>query len=70
MSSGKRLTNEEALEKINEKCLEKNYAFIEFNNNENVYKNNKTYLTLKCKKCGNNGSTTAYEKFIYGEILW
>ena len=66
MSSGKRLTNEEALEKINEKCLEKNYAFIEFNNNENVYKNNKTYLTLKCNKCGNIWSTTSYEKFIYG----
>ena len=54
------------LEKINEKCLEKNYAFIEFNNNENVYKNNKTYLTLKCNKCGNIWSTTSYEKFIYG----
>lgn len=66
MSSGKRLTNEEALEKINEKCLEKNYAFIEFDNNENVYKNNKTYLTLKCNKCGNIWSTTSYEKFIYG----
>ena len=39
MSSGKRLTNEEALEKINEKCLEKNYTFIGFDNDENVYKN-------------------------------
>lgn len=66
MSSGKRLTNEEALEKINKKCLEKNYTFIGFNNNENVYKNNKTYLTLKCNKCENIWSTTCYEKFING----
>lgn len=64
MSSGKRLTNEEALGKINEKCLEKNYVFIGFDNDENVYKNNKTYLILKCKKCGNIWKTTSYEKFV------
>ena len=46
MSSGKRLTTEEALSKIYKKCEEKNYEFIGFNNEENVYVNNKTFLIL------------------------
>lgn len=52
MSIGKRLTNEEALERIHKKCKEKNVEFIKFDNDENTYINNKTHLVLKCKKCG------------------
>lgn len=66
MSSGKRLTTEEALSKIYKKCEEKNYEFIGFNNEENVYINNKTFLILKCNKCSNIWDTTSYEKFING----
>ena len=66
MGSGKRLTTEEALERIHKKCEERNYEFIGFVNEENSYKNNKTYLILKCKKCGNIWNTTSYEKFING----
>ena len=63
-NTGKRLTNEEALDRIFEKCKEKNVEFIGFKNEENVYKNNKTYLILKCNKCGNIWDTTSYNKFI------
>ena len=63
-NTGKRLTNEEVLDRIFEKCKEKNVNFIGFKNEENVYKNNKTYLILKCNKCGNVWDTTCYDKFI------
>ena len=66
MSNGRRLTTEEALNKIYKKCEEKNYEFIGFDNEENIYKNNKTFLILKCNKCGNVWKTTSYEKFING----
>lgn len=64
MSSGKRLTNDEALNRIREKCDEKNIEFIGFYNNDNIYINNKTYLILKCGKCGNIWNTTSYDKFV------
>lgn len=64
MSSGKKLTNEEVLEKISLKCKEKKIDFIGFDNEENIYKNNKTYLILKCQKCGNTWNTTSYDKFV------
>lgn len=63
-NSGKRLTNEEALDRIFKKCKERNVEFVGFNNEENVYKNNKTYLILKCNKCGNIWNTTCYDKFV------
>ena len=63
-NTGKRLTNEEALDRINKKCKEKNLNFIGFKNEENKYVNNKTYLILKCNKCGNIWDTTSYNKFI------
>ena len=64
MSTGKRLTNDEALVKIKKKCDEKNIEFIKFYNDGNTYVNNKTYLVLKCKKCGNIWHTTSYDKLI------
>lgn len=66
MANGKRLTNEEALGRILEKCLEKNVTFIGYKNDENVYKNNKTYLILKCNVCGNIWDSTTYDKFTIG----
>lgn len=66
INSGKRLTNEEALDRILKKCKERNIEFVGFNNEENIYKNNKTYLILKCNKCGNVWNTTCYDKFVNG----
>ena len=66
INSGKRLTNEEALDRILKKCKERNVEFVGFNNEENIYKNNKTYLILKCNKCGNIWNTTCYDKFVNG----
>lgn len=66
INSGKRLTNEEALNRILKKCKERNVEFVGFNNEENIYKNNKTYLILKCNKCGNVWNTTCYDKFVNG----
>ena len=63
-NTGKRLTNEQALDRIFEKCKEKNVEFVGFKNENNVYENNKTYLILKCNKCGNIWDTTCYNKFI------
>ena len=65
-NTGKRLTNEQALDRILRKCKEKNVEFVGFNNEENIYKNNKTYLILKCNKCGNVWNTTCYDKFVNG----
>ncbi len=64
MSTGKRLTNDEALKRIKEKCKERDIDFIGFKNKENTYKNNKTYLILKCNKCGNIWGSTSYDKFV------
>ena len=65
MSCGKKLTQEEALNNILKKCNENNVSFIGYNNAENEYKNTKTYLVLKCNKCGNIWNSTRYDKFIY-----
>ena len=65
-NTGKRLTNKQALDRILRKCKEKNVEFVGFNNEENIYKNNKTYLILKCNKCGNVWNTTCYDKFVNG----
>lgn len=64
MSTGKRLTNEEALERIKKKCDEKQIEFIAFDNDENTYVNNRTYLILKCNKCGNVWNTTSFDKLV------
>lgn len=66
MNTGKKLTNKEALERINQKCHEKNVNFIGFKNKNNEYENNKTKLILQCKKCGNVWETTSYDKFVIG----
>ena len=60
---GKRFTTKEALERINQKCLEKNVLFIRFNNQENVYENDRTQLVLKCNRCENTWDTTTFGKF-------
>lgn len=65
-NTGKKLTNNEALKRIKKKCEEKNVEFIKFKNEENTYKNNKTYLLLKCNKCGKIWDTTCYDKFVNG----
>ena len=64
MGRGKRLTNDEAVERIKARCNEKNIDFIGFYNSENTYINNKTYLILKCKKCSSIWNTTSYDKLI------
>jgi hypothetical protein len=63
MSNGLRLTSEEALKRIQEKCEEKNAEFIGFDNEENEYKNDATKLILKCKTCGYIWNTTNFGKF-------
>ena len=50
--NGIRLTNEEAIARINERCNELNYVFLGFDNEDNVYTNNKVKLKLHCNKCG------------------
>lgn len=64
--NGIRLTNEEAIARINERCKELNYAFLGFDNEDNVYTNNKVKLKLHCNKCGSEWNTTSYEKFMSG----
>lgn len=67
MGNGVRLTEEEVLSRINERCIEANVEFIGFDNEENKYKNDVTRLTLKCNKCGNIWKTTTYGKFVRGK---
>lgn len=64
--NGIRLTEEEARQRINDRCHELNYTFIGFDNEEDKYTNNKVKLRLKCNKCGSEWNTTAYEKFMTG----
>lgn len=64
--NGIRLTNEQAIARINERCKELNYTFLGFDNKDNVYTNNKVKLKLHCNKCGSDWNTTAYEKFMSG----
>ena len=64
--NGIRLTNEEAITRINERCNDLNYIFLGFDNEDNVYTNNKVKLKLHCNKCGSEWNTTSYEKFMSG----
>lgn len=64
--NGIRLTNEEAITRINERCNDLNYVFFGFDNEDNVYTNNKVKLKLHCNKCGSDWNTTSYEKFMSG----
>ena len=64
--NGIRLTNEEAIARINDRCNELNYVFLGFDNEDNVYTNNKVKLKLHCNKCGSEWNTTSYEKFMSG----
>lgn len=64
--NGIRLTNEEAIARINERCNGLNYTFLGFDNEDNVYTNNKVKLKLHCNKCGSEWNTTSYEKFMSG----
>ena len=64
--NGIRLTNEEAIARINERCNNLNYTFLGFDNEDNVYTNNKVKLKLHCNKCGSEWNTTSYEKFMSG----
>lgn len=64
--NGIRLTNEEATARINERCNDLNYVFLGFDNEDNVYTNNKVKLKLHCNKCGSEWNTTSYEKFMSG----
>lgn len=64
--NGIRLTNEEAIARINERCNDLNYVFLGFDNEDNVYTNNKVKLKLHCNKCGSEWNTTSYEKFMCG----
>ena len=67
MPNGIRLTEEEALNRIKQRCTESNIEFLGFNNDENAYKNDLTKLVLKCCKCGNIWNTTTYGKFVRGK---
>lgn len=64
--NGIKLTNEEAIARINERCNDLNYVFLGFDNEDNVYTNNKVKLKLHCNKCGSEWNTTSYEKFMCG----
>lgn len=65
-NTGKKLTKEVALERILEKCKEKNYEFLGFKNEENEYENGRTKLILKCLNCGNIWDSTDYGHFVRG----
>ena len=64
MRKGIRLSNEEAIKNIQEKCKEKNISFLGFDNEQNEYVNNKTHLLLKCNKCGHIWNNTMYLKLV------
>lgn len=58
---------EQVLDNINKKCIEKNYVFIGFCSKDGIQKEwrgTKTYLHLKCNKCGNEWTSTTYDKFM------
>ena len=65
---GKKLENKKVIEKIEEKCKEYNITFIGFDNEENLYTNNKVRLKLKCNKCGYEWNTMTYDKFTQKKI--
>ena len=67
MSSGKKLTNEEAVERILAVCKKKNATFLGFDNKENRYVNNKTHLRLKCNICGYEWDTANFDKYTRSE---
>lgn len=58
-----KLSNEEAIKVIEEKCKILDYTFLGFNNKNNRYFNKKTKLILKCNKCGYIWGTTSFDNF-------
>lgn len=58
------LSENTALERINKKCLDADFSFLGFNNEENKYINTKTKLKLKCNKCGYEWETTTFDKLM------
>ena len=64
MGNGKRLTHDEALIRIQNKCKDNNIEFIGFDNKDNKYVNNKTHIIFKCKKCGFISRQKTYASFI------
>lgn len=62
--NGVRLTTDKVINNIKNRCNELNYEFLGFNNDKNIYINNKTYLMLKCNICNNTWKTTSYDKFV------
>ena len=57
-----KLTNQEAIEIITQKCIERNYEFLNFKNN--LYENSKSILIIKCKK-HNKEWELKYNNFIH-----
>lgn len=63
-----KIENNNAIEKIKEKCKYLNYEFLGFDNEKNRYENKLTYLILKCNECGAIWKTTNYYSFIHNDI--
>lgn len=58
-----KISNDEVIEIIKEKCKILGYTFLGFNNEKNRYFNKKTKLMLKCNKCGYIWGTTSFDNF-------
>lgn len=58
-----KLTEQNAIEKILNKCKEKNYEFLGFVNDKWI--GSQTHLKLKCNICNNVWESTSYSNFIH-----
>lgn len=65
--SGK-FSNEHAVKLIKRKCDNLNYTFCGFDAVNNRYHGKKTYLVLKCNKCGYIWKTTTFASFMQNVI--
>ena len=57
-----RLTKEEIIERVENKCKELNYTFLNFVNNDKISLSSK--LNLECNKCGQIWNTTTVNNFL------
>jgi len=63
-----KISNNDAINNILNKCKLLNYTFLGFNNDDNYYSGKNTKLILQCNKCGRIWKSTSYTNFINSVI--